>query len=172
MTNDIVALIDYYEREKSIDRNRVVAALEYAFCAAYRKMVPGADHINSLRAEINVKKGDAKIYASLTVVADDDYVDKFNEVPLAVAQKKNAEALVGETIDFNITPKDFGRIAVQTAKQTMQQRLRMAEKEMLFEEFKDRAGEIVSGVVHRFERSDVYIDLGKFEAIMPSRERV
>ena len=130
MTNDIVALIDYYEREKAIDRNRVVAALEYAFCAAYRKMVPGADHINSLRAEINVKKGDAKIYATLTVVADDDYVDKFNEVPLAVAQKKNPEALVGETIDFNVTPKDFGRIAVQTAKQTTQQRLRMAAKEM------------------------------------------
>ena len=93
-------------------------------------------------------------------------------MPLKVAQKKNPEAVIDDTLDFNVTPKDFGRIAVQTAKQTMQQRLRMAEKEMLFEEFKDRAGEIVSGVVHRFERSDVYIDLGKFEAIMPSRERV
>ncbi len=172
MTNDIVALIDYYEREKAIDRSRVVAALEYAFCAAYRKMVPGAEHIETLRADINIKKGETKIYASLTTVADDDYQDKFNEVPLKVAAKKNPEAQLGDVIEFNITPKDFGRIAVQTAKQTMQQRLRMAEKEMIFEEFKDRAGEIVTGTVHRFERSDVYIDLGKFEALMPSRERV
>ncbi len=172
MTNDIVALIDYYEREKAIDRSRVVAALEYAFCAAYRKMVPGAEHIETLRADINIKKGETKIYAALTTVADDDYQDKFNEVPLKVASKKNPEAKLGDVIEFNITPKDFGRIAVQTAKQTMQQRLRMAEKEMIFEEFKDRAGEIVTGTVHRFERSDVYIDLGKFEALMPSRERV
>ena len=172
MTNDIVALIDYYEREKAIDRSRVVAALEYAFCAAYRKMVPGAEHIETLRADINIKKGETKIYAALTTVADDDYQDKFNEVPLKVASKKNPEAQLGDVIEFNITPKDFGRIAVQTAKQTMQQRLRMAEKEMIFEEFKDRAGEIVTGTVHRFERSDVYIDLGKFEALMPSRERV
>jgi N utilization substance protein A len=172
MTNDIVALIDYYEREKAIDRSRVVAALEYAFCAAYRKMVPGAEHIETLRADINIKKGETKIYAALTTVADDDYQDKFNEVPLKVAAKKNPEAQLGDVIEFNITPKDFGRIAVQTAKQTMQQRLRMAEKEMIFEEFKDRAGEIVTGTVHRFERSDVYIDLGKFEALMPSRERV
>jgi N utilization substance protein A len=135
-------------------------------------MVPGAEHIETLRADINIKKGETKIYASLTTVADDDYQDKFNEVPLKVAAKKNPEAQLGDVIEFNITPKDFGRIAVQTAKQTMQQRLRMAEKEMIFEEFKDRAGEIVTGTVHRFERSDVYIDLGKFEALMPSRERV
>ena len=150
MTNDIVALIDYYEREKAIDRSRVVAALEYAFCAAYRKMVPGAEHIETLRADINIKKGETKIYASLTTVADDDYQDKFNEVPLKVAAKKNPEAQLGDVIEFNITPKDFGRIAVQTAKQTMQQRLRMAEKEMIFEEFKDRAGEIVTGTVRAF----------------------
>jgi N utilization substance protein A len=135
-------------------------------------MVPGAEHIETLRADINIKKGETKIYAALTTVADDDYQDKFNEVPLKVAAKKNPEAQLGDVIEFNITPKDFGRIAVQTAKQTMQQRLRMAEKEMIFEEFKDRAGEIVTGTVHRFERSDVYIDLGKFEALMPSRERV
>ena len=75
-------------------------------------------------------------------------------------------------MEFDVTPKDFGRIAVQTAKQTMMQRLRQAEKEMIYEEFKDRAGDIVSGTVRRFDRSDVLIDLGKFEGIMPSRERV
>ncbi|MGJ8677084.1 MAG: transcription termination factor NusA [Akkermansiaceae bacterium] len=172
MTNDIVALIDYYEREKSIDRDKVIAALEFAFISAYRKMVPGADAIESIRADINTRKGDAVIYASLTVVADDDYVDKFNEVPLTLARKSKPEAELEDSVDFNVTPKNFGRIATQTAKQTMMQRLRMAEKEMIYDEYKDRAGDIVSGAVRRFEKSDVMIDLGKFEGRIPSRERV
>jgi transcription termination/antitermination protein NusA len=172
MTNDIVALIEYYEKEKGIDREKVVAALEFAFISAYRKMVPGADAIETLRAAVDTKKGETKIYAVLAVVADDEHTDKFNQVPLGTALKKNPEAQPGDTQEFNVTPKDFGRIAVQTAKQTMMQRLRQAEKEMIYEEFKDRAGDVVSGTVRRFERNDVMIDLGKFEGIMPNRERV
>lgn len=172
MTNDIVALIDYYEKEKGIDRDKVVAALEYAFISAYRKMVPGAEAIETLRADVNTRKGETTIWASLTVVADEEYSDKFNEVPLKLAEKKKPGSVVGDLMEFNVTPKDFGRIAVQTAKQTMMQRLRQAEKEMIYEEFKDRAGDIVSGTVRRFERNDVMIDLGKFEGIMPNRERV
>jgi N utilization substance protein A len=172
MTNDIVALIEYYEKEKGIDRDKVVAALEFAFISAYRKMVPGADAIETLRADVNLKKGETRIFAQLTVVADEEYKDKFNQVPLSTAVKKNAEAQPGDIQEFNVTPKDFGRIAVQTAKQTMMQRLRQAEKEMIYEEFKDRAGDVVSGTVRRFERNDVMIDLGKFEGIMPNRERV
>ena len=172
MTNDIVALIEYYEKEKGIDRAKVVAALEFAFISAYRKMVPGAEAIETLRADVDTKKGETKIFASLNVVADGEVTDKFNDVPLAVAQKRNADAQPGDVMEFNVTPKDFGRIAVQTAKQTMMQRLRQAEKEMIYEEFKDRAGDIVSGTVRRFERNDVMVDLGKFEGIMPNRERV
>ncbi|MBB5351751.1 N utilization substance protein A [Haloferula luteola] len=172
MTNDIVALIDYYEKEKGIDRDKVVAALEYAFISAYRKMVPGADAIETLRADVNPKKGETKIHATLRVVEDEEYSDKFNEVPLKLALQRNPSAQPGDEMEFNVTPKDFGRIAVQTAKQTMMQRLRQAEKEMIYEEFKDRAGDIVSGTVRRFDRNDVLIDLGKFEGVMPSRERV
>ncbi len=172
MTNDIVALIDYYEKEKGIDRRKVIEALEFAFISAYRRMVPGAEAIEILRAEVNTRKGETRIHATLKVVADDDYVDKFNEVPFKLASRRNPEVQPGDTLEFDVTPKDFGRIAVQTAKQTMMQRLRQAEKEMIYEEFKDRAGDIVSGTVRRFERSDVMIDLGKFEGVMPSRERV
>jgi len=172
MTNDIVALIEYLEKEKGIDRDKVVASLEFAFISAYRKMVPGADAIHTLRADINTRKGETRIFAALTIVEDGDVTDKFNQVPLAMALKKRPEAQVGETMEFNVTPKDFGRIAVQTAKQTMMQRLRQAEKEMIYEEFKDRAGDIVSGTVRRFDRNDVLVDLGKFEGVMPIRERV
>jgi len=172
MTNDIVALIDYYEKEKGIDRDKVVAALEYAFISAYRKMVPGAEAIETLRADVNTRKGETRIWASLAVVADEEYSDKFNQVPLKLAEKKSPGSQPGDLLEFDVTPKDFGRIAVQTAKQTMMQRLRQAEKEMIYEEFKDRAGDVVSGTVRRFERNDVMIDLGKFEGIMPNRERV
>ncbi|MFK7851032.1 MAG: transcription termination factor NusA [Akkermansiaceae bacterium] len=172
MTNDIVALIEFYEKEKGIERSKIVSALEFSFVSAYRKMVPGADAIETLRADVDTKKGATRIFASLTVVADDDHQDKFNEVPISLAQKKDPEAELGGTVEFNVTPKDFGRIAVQTAKQTMMQRLRQAEKEMIYEEFKDRAGDVVSGTVRRFERNDVMVDLGKFEGIMPNRERV
>ncbi|MEI7927994.1 MAG: transcription termination factor NusA, partial [Verrucomicrobiales bacterium] len=124
------------------------------------------------RAAVDTKKGETRIWASLTAVADDDYSDKFNEVPMKLASKKKPDSVIGDILEFDVTPKDFGRIAVQTAKQTMMQRLRQAEKEMIYEEFKDRAGDVVSGTVRRFERNDVMIDLGKFEGIMPNRERV
>lgn len=172
MTNDIVALIDYYEKEKEIDRDKVLGALQFAFISAYRKMVPGSEKIEELRAAIDTKKGNTTIFATLTAVEAEDYADQWNEIPLATAKKINAEVEVGGKVEFNVTPKDFGRIAVQTAKQTMMQRLRQAEKEMIYDEFKDRAGDIVSGTVRRFEKSDVWVDLGKFEGKMSSRERV
>src|SRR5438445_12833184 len=88
------------------------------------------------------------------------------------ARKIKPDANIGDTVEVEVTPKNFGRIAAQTAKQAMMQRIRQAEKEMIYEEFKDRAGEIVSGTVRRFDRSNVILDLGKFEAVMPQRERV
>lgn len=172
MTNDIVALIDYYEKEKGIDREKVLDALQYAFISAYRKMVSGSDSIEEMRAAVDTRKGDITIYANLQVVEDADYTDKWNQVPLSLAIKSKPSVQVGDPLELNVTPKNFGRIAVQTAKQTMMQRLRQAEKEMIYDEYKDRAGDIVSGTVRRFEKSDVWVDLGKFEGKMSARERV
>jgi N utilization substance protein A len=172
MTNDITALVDYYEREKGLSRDRILTALASAFLSAYKKMVPGANSIEHLRAEINTNKGKVRIVAALEVVPEDEYKDKFNQIPVNMAVRLNAEAAIGDIIDVNVTPKDFGRIAVQTARQTMMQKLLDAEKEMLYDEFKDRAGDLVTGTVRRFEKGDIYIDLGKFEGVMPSRERV
>ncbi|MEG2809323.1 MAG: NusA N-terminal domain-containing protein, partial [Akkermansia sp.] len=135
MTNDIIALVDFYEREKGLSRERILQALEFAFLSAYRKMVPGANAIENLRADINTAKGKVKILADLQVVADDDYMDKFNEIPLSMALRLDAESTLGDILPVNVTPKDFGRIAVQTARQTMMQKLLDAEKVMLYDEF-------------------------------------
>jgi transcription termination/antitermination protein NusA len=97
---------------------------------------------------------------------------KWLKILLSLALKSKPTVQVGDTLELNVTPKNFGRIAVQTAKQTMMQRLRQAEKEMIYDEYKDRAGDIVSGTVRRFEKSDVWVDLGKFEGKMSARERV
>ena len=172
MTNDMKALIDYYEREKGLSREKILLALESAFLSAYRKMVPGSGSINYLRAEINVDKGKVRIFADLEVVPDEEYSDKFNQIPLSLAVKLDKNAVLHDLLPTNITPKGFGRIAVQTARQTMLQKLLDAEKEMLYDEFKDRAGDLVTGTIRRFEKGDIFVDLGKFEGVMTSRERV
>ena len=172
MTNDIKALIDYYEREKGLSREKILLALESAFLSAYRKMVPGSGSINYLRAEINVDKGKVRIFADLEVVPDEEYSDKFNQIPLSLAVKLDKNAVLHDLLPTNITPKGFGRIAVQTARQTMLQKLLDAEKEMLYDEFKDRAGDLVTGTIRRFEKGDIFVDLGKVEGVMTSRERV
>lgn len=172
MTNDIKALIDYYEREKGLSREKILLALESAFLSAYRKMVPGSGSINYLRAEINVDKGKVRIFADPEVVPDEEYSDKFNQIPLSLAVKLDKNAVLHDLLPTNITPKGFGRIAVQTARQTMLQKLLDAEKEMLYDEFKDRAGDLVTGTIRRFEKGDIFVDLGKFEGVMTSRERV
>ena len=172
MTNDIKALIDYYEREKGLSREKILLALESAFLSAYRKMVPGSGSSKYLRAAINVDKGTVRIFADLEVVPDEEYSDKFNQIPLSLAVKLDRNAVLHDLLPTNITPKGFGRIAVQTARQTMLQKLLDAEKEMLYDEFKDRAGDLVTGTIRRFEKGDIFVDLGKFEGVMTSRERV
>ncbi len=167
MNSELIAALDYFEREKGIKREILIEAVSNALLQASKKSVGPA---RDLRIDINPKSGEIRAMASLLVV--EKVQDKFSEVLLANARKLKPEAQIGESVDIEVTPRDFGRISAQTAKQAMLQRIRSAEKEMMYDEFKDRAGEIVSGTVRRFERSDVIVDLGKFDAIMPSKERV
>src|SRR5207248_10622982 len=123
-----------------------------------------------LRIDIDPRTGDIRALPNLVVV--DDVTNPQDEIALAKARRIKPDAKVGDTVEMEVTPRNFGRIAAQTAKQAMMQRIRQVEKEMIYEEFKDRAGELVSGTVRRFDRSDVILDLGNCEAIMPQRERV
>jgi len=167
MQNDLLAVFEYFEKEKGIDRETMTEALESALLVASRKSVGPA---RELRVEVDPDKGDIKAICTLLVVEKVSL--PYDEIDLVTAQKIKPGAVLDDEVDVEVTPADFGRIAAQTARQAMMQKLRMAEKAMIYDEFKDRAGDIVSGTVRRFERSDVLIDLGKFEGIMPSRERV
>lgn len=167
MISELKTLFDYYEKEKGIDREKMVEALSQALLAASKKSIGPA---RELRIDIDPDKGTIKAFAKLLAV--ETVTNPWEELPLAKARKIKKGAELGDEIELEVTPNNMGRIAAQTAKQTMLQRLRMAEKENLYEEFKDRTGDVVSGVVRRFEKSDVVIDLGKFEGIMPGKERV
>ncbi len=167
MNSDILAGLDFFEREKGIKREVLLEAINNALLSAARKAVGPA---KDLRVEIDPKSGEIKAYAKLTVV--EKVANKHDEIRFELAKKFQSDIQLGAEIEVPVTPKDFGRIAAQTAKQAMMQRIRQAEKENMYDEFKDRAGEVVTGSVKRFDRSDVVVDLGKFEALMPNRERV
>ena len=167
MNAEFIAMLDYLERERGIKREILIEAVSNALLSASKKSV-GASR--DLHIDIDAKTGEIRALANLLVA--EKVSNPQDEISLEKARKIKPDAQVGEAVEVEVTPKNFGRIAAQTAKQAMMQRIRQVEKEMIYEEFKDRAGEIVSGTVRRFDRSDVILDLGKFEAVMPQRERV
>lgn len=168
MNAELIAMLDYLERERGIHRDVLVEAISSALLAASKRSFTAGTR--DLRIEINPKNGNIRAMAKLIVV--NSIRNPHDEISLPKARTIKSDVQVGEELDVEVTPRDFGRIAAQTARQAIMQRLRQLEKDMIYQEFKDRAGEIVSGTVRRFERSDVIVDLGKFEAVMPSRERV
>jgi N utilization substance protein A len=168
MNTELIAMLDYLEREKGIQRETLVEAISSALVAASKKSFSGGTR--ELRIDIDPKTGKIRALARLFVV--EEVSNPHDEIALVKARQSHPGAQPGDELEFEVTPKDFGRIAAQTARQAITQRIRQIEKDMIYDEFKDRAGEIVTGTVRRFERSDVILDLGKFEGTMPARERV
>lgn len=167
MNADFLAVLEFWEREKGINRDVLVGAVHEALLSAAKKAVGPA---RELRVVIDQKNGDIKAFAKLIV--SDRVVSKHDQISVFDARRVKPDSQVGEELEVEVTPVGFGRIAAQYAKQALMQHIRRAEKQLIFAEFKDRVGDIISGTVRRFERSDVYVDLGKYEALLPNRERV
>jgi len=167
MSQEFLAVLDYMEKEKGIDRKTMIAAIEQALLSASRKSFGPA---NDLRVEMNPKTGQIKAFATLRAV--EKVSDPYQEISLSKARQSDIKARLGSMVEVEVTIKDFGRIAAQVFKQTINQNIRSIEKTMVFDEYKDRVGDIVTGTVRRFDRSDVVVDLGNFEGVMHSRERV
>lgn len=165
MNKDLVAIFEYLEREKGIKRDVIIAAIEESLRAAARKSIKG--HIN-VSVQINSKTG------TIDVIAQKEVVDKVTipeeEISLEEARKINPYAEMGQWVDILVTPQDFGRIAAQTARQVISQKLKSAERDVIYEEYRHRVHEIVSGAVKRVIRgATLVVDLGKVEAILPDR---
>ncbi len=167
MNNELLTVLEYMERERGIEREQLIVAVEAALLSASKKSVGPAQ---DLRIEINRKTCDIRALAKVQVV--EQITAPHTQIVLASARKVKPDAQIGDSIEIEVTPKNFGRIAAQTAKQAILHKIRQAEKDKVYKDFKDRPGDIVSGSVRRFERSDVIVDLGRAEAIMPARERV
>jgi N utilization substance protein A len=167
MNNEMLAGLEFWEREKGIPRDVLLTAVQDALVSAAKKAVGPA---RELRCTIDPKTGDIKAFAKLVVA--ERVISKHDQISLFDARRIQPNAQVGDELEIEVTPSGFGRIASQYAKQTLLQHVRKAEKALIFTEFKDRVGDIVSGVVRRFERSDVTVDLGRYEALLPNRERV
>src|ERR1700722_11341888 len=167
MNADFLAVLEFWEREKGISRDVLVGAVQDALLSAAKKAVGPA---RELRVAIDPKNGDIRAFAKLIVT--EKPISKHDQLSVFDARRIKPDAIVGEEVEKEVTPTGFGRIASQYAKQALMQKIRQAEKSLIFTEFKDRVGDIVSGTVRRFDRSDVILDLGKYEALLPNRERV
>jgi N utilization substance protein A len=167
MNADFLAVLEFWEREKGISRDILVGAVQESLLSAAKKAVGPA---RELRVAIDPKNGDIKAFAKLVV--SERVISTHDQISVFDARRIKSDAQVGEEVEVEVTPVGFGRIAAQYAKQALMQQLRRAEKQLIFTEFKDRVGDIISGTVRRFDRSDVIVDLGKYEALLPNRERV
>ena len=167
MSQEILSVLEYMEKEKGIPREDMISAISNAIRSAASK---GINAGQELRIEINPKNGALKAWSILEVV--DSVGDPRTQIHIEKARQLNPEAEVGLFIEKEVDPERLGRIAAQTARQTIMQRLRQFEKERIYDDYKDNVGDIVTGIVRRRERGDLVVDLGKAEAILPPRERV
>lgn len=168
MSNELLTMLEYLERERGIERETLLQAMQEAIIKAAGKGFGG--YTRDLRVEISPKTGKIRGVANVLVV--DKVTNPQEEMLLARAKVMKPDVQAGDTVEVEVEPAAFGRIAAGVARNAIMSSIRRVEKERIYEEFKDRAGDIVSGTVRRFVKSDVIFDLGKFEAVMPSRERV
>ncbi|NWG54071.1 MAG: transcription termination/antitermination protein NusA [Hydrogenophilaceae bacterium] len=172
---EIMQIADAVAREKSIEKDIVIAAMEHALQKAARSRY-GAEH--DIRAKIDPKTGEMTLIRVMTVVDEsmlDDETRPFNpstDILLKEALKSDPEAFVGKTYEEILPPMDFGRVAAQTAKQVINHEVREAERERQYEEYKDRVGEIVNGIVKRVEYGNIVVDLGRAEGVIRRNEAI
>jgi len=165
MNKDLIAIFEYLEREKGIKREIVIGAIEESLRAAARKGVSGASNVT---VNIHSKTGKIQVYCEKEIVEDVEVPAQ--EISLEEAREIDPDCEIGQFIDIEATPKDFGRIAAQKARQIISQKLRGAERDVIYEEYRHRVGELISGTVKKLIRgANVVIDLGKVEAIMPMK---
>jgi transcription termination/antitermination protein NusA len=158
--------IDQIVKEKGIDRRIILEALEQAVLSAANKKFRNT---RELEAHYSEEAGEVELFEFVTVV--DEVKDSYKEIDLEEAREVDPDVEVGDSLGMKLDASDFSRIAAQTAKQVIIQKVREAERETIFDEFKDRKGELINGIVRRFEKGEIVVDLGRAEAILPQNEQ-
>ncbi|HJV46704.1 MAG TPA: transcription termination factor NusA [Bacillota bacterium] len=167
MNTDFIDALTEIEREKGIDKEVLIDAIEAALISGYKRNFNSAQNV---RVDVNRDTGQVKVYARKTVV--EEVLDPRLEISIDAAQEIDPNYQLDDIVEIEVTPRDFGRIAAQTAKQVVTQRIREAERGIIYSEFIDREDDIIAGIVQRQDARNYYIDLGKVEAIMPINEKM
>ncbi len=167
MSEDLLGIIEQISRQRELDPDILISAIEKALLQAAKKRYGSHKQIS---VSIDRNTGEIKVFAPKRVV--EIMTDFSTQIPIEEALKIDPDAKIGQIIEVGTMPKDFGRIAAQTAKQIVTQKLREAERENIYEEYKDSEGQIVSGTVQRYEQHDIIVELDKTEALLPQREQI
>ncbi|MEN6357784.1 MAG: transcription termination factor NusA [Armatimonadota bacterium] len=167
MNADFLDALRQIEREKEIPLEVLLSAIESALETAYKKNYATTGDI---RVRVSSSKGGFHVYCEKDVV--ENVVNEHTDITIEEARQHDSDVKLGDTIEIEVTPENFGRIAAQTAKQVVVQRIREAERERVYEEFGDRVGEVLTCTVSRREQRNVFVNLGKIEALLPPAEQV
>jgi N utilization substance protein A len=169
MNKEFIRAIEDLEKEKHISKEILLEAIESALVSAYKKNYGTSQNV---RVDINEETGDINVYMRMDVVSDEDFEDDLTQITLEEAMEIDPRYEVGDVVEYQVTPRDFGRIAAQTAKQVVVQRIREAERGMVFDNFITRQGEIVTGTVQRVSNETLFINVGNTEGILSPNEQV
>ncbi|MGI6622244.1 MAG: transcription termination factor NusA [Acetivibrionales bacterium] len=166
MSAELLFALNQLEKERGIDKEVLIDAIEQALISAYKRNFGSAQNVE---VSIDRTTGEIRVYALKTIV--DVVADSATEMSLEQAKLFGADFEVGDMVEVEVTPRKFGRIAAQTAKQVVMQRIREAERSLIFDEFSNREEDIVNGIVSRFDKKNIIIDLGRVEAVLPPSEQ-
>ena len=164
---EFIGAMEELEKERGISKAYLLESLEAALVTAYKK---NFEQVDNVKVNIDEKTGEIRIFSFRTVV--EEYPDPLLEISLEDARKIDKNFNVGDVVNIDIRPKDFGRIAAQTAKQVVVQKIREAERDIVFTEYNDKKGEIVTGLIQKVDDKLVVLDLGKLEGVMLKKEQI
>lgn len=167
MNKEFIQAIEDLEKERHIPKDVLIEAIESALVSAYKKNYGTSQNV---RVDINEETGDINVYMRMDIV--DEVEDEFTQISLDEARDIDYRYEVGDVVEYQVTPRDFGRIAAQTAKQVVVQRIREAERGMIFDDYITRQGEIVTGTVQRISNETLFINIGRTEGILSANEQV
>ncbi|WP_088069524.1 transcription termination factor NusA [Gottfriedia luciferensis] len=167
MSSELLTALEIIEREKGISKDVVIEAIEAALISAYKRNFNQAQNV---RVDFNLHNGSIRVFARKEVVSN--VFDTRLEITVEEAQQHNPNFMVGDIIELEVTPKDFGRVAATTAKQVVTQRVREAERGVIYSEYIDRQEDMMTGTVQRIDSRAIYVNLGKIEAVLPVTEQI
>ena len=167
MFQELDRVIDQIARDKGLEKEKLIEAIEVAFLSAARKKW---GHLGELEAHYNPESGEIELFQFKTVM--EKVEDANTQMTIEEGQELDPDAQPGDSLGVKMDSSEFGRIAAQAAKQVIIQKVRDAERDVIYDEYKDRVGELVTGIIRRFEKGDLVIDLGRTEAVIPRSEQV